>query len=307
MMSQAAESSVLRWKNEHDASEVESARCPLCGADDPSLVAHEWGLRVVSCRPCGLIYVSPRLRDSGRNYWDDAEVKRAKYAAILAGTGPHPRDDNYREHLEMIARHRRSGSLLDVGTHCGFFLRMARGRGWDLSGVEASESSAQIAREAFGLNVRAGLLEQAGFGDASFDVVTLVDVLEHVSDPASLLREIRRVLKDDGVLFIKVPNASYNKLKLRVLKQWARMQRFDIFDAREHVVHYTIETLSRMLAGAGLDVVELYVPRPIQSGAAWQKAARSTLYHAARLLHRSFGVYSAGATDIAVVATPRKR
>ena len=305
-MSQAAETPVLRWKTEHGGDELETARCPLCGNDDARPLAQEWGLGVVSCRACDLVYVSPRLRHAERNYWDDAAVKRAKYADILAGKGPHPRDDNYREHLDMLARHRPAGRLLDVGTHCGFFLRMARGRGWQLCGVEASESSAQIAREAFGLDVRAGLLQDAQFGAASFELITLVDVLEHVADPLSLLREVRRILADDGVLFIKVPNASYNRLKWRVLRQWARMSRFDIFDAREHLVHYTVATLSRMLAKADFEIVEVYVPRPIQAGSALRKVARGTLYHGARLLHRWFGVHSAAATDVAVIARPRR-
>lgn len=293
---------VLKWKAEYKLEELERAPCPMCGADRPAAITREWGLGIVRCTDCDLMYVSPRLRHPERNYWDGAAVKVEKYGAILRGESAHPRDVNYREHLDVIARHQPHGRLLDIGTHCGFFLRMARNRNWELYGVEASASSAAIARDAFGLNIFAGLLGEANFPERHFQVITLVDVLEHVTEPRRLLNEVHRVLADEGVLFIKVPNGSYNLLKLRVLRQFARQTRFDIFDAREHVVHYTVSTLGEMLRRARLQVVQVYVPRPIQSGARWQKVARAGLYRAAQMIYGLTGFFSAGATDIAIIA-----
>lgn len=290
------------WKMHHDAAEVERVPCPSCGVDQPSHIADEWGLSVVSCGRCGLMYVSPRLRAPEKNYWVGEDAKRQKYGAVLRGEGTHPRDRNYREHLAMLRRVKPSGRLLDVGTHCGFFLRLARGMGWQLTGVEPSETSAAIARDAFQLDVRCGFLEDVGLEPASFDVATIVDVLEHVPAPARLLREVHRLLAPGGVLFIKVPNGRYNLLKLRLLRQALGRKGFDIFDSREHVVHYTPETLTRELRESGFARVDFYVPLPIQAGAWWQRAARSVLYGAAKAQHTLTRRLGATATDLAVLA-----
>ena len=292
----------VRWKPLHASEELETVACPLCDTDDPHPIATEWGLRVVRCGSCDTVYVSPRLKHPERSYWDEAETKRAKYGAILRGSAPHPRDANYLEHLSMIRRVQPTGRFLDVGAHCGFFLRLARGQGWNLEGVDPSPSSAQIAREAFGLEVHPCLLHEANFASGRFSVVTLVDVLEHVTAPRELVRETWRILAPGGVTFIKVPHARYNLLKLRLLKQVLRLSRFDIFDSREHVVHYTPATLKRLLEHAGFNRIDFYVPRPIQAGAWWQRGARSMLYAFARGAHATSGRISSAATDLAVIA-----
>lgn len=290
------------WKARHEGAEIEQVPCPLCGADCPAPIAEEWGLTIVRCGGCAAIYVSPRLRAPEKNYWVSEDAKRAKYGAILRGAAPHPRDRNYREHLSVLQRVQPTGRLLDIGTHCGFFLRAARGMGWRLTGIEPSDSSARLAREAFGLDVRCGFLEDLALEAASFEIATMVDVLEHVPSPARLLREAHRVLAPGGLLFVKVPNARYNLLKLRVLRQALRRKEFDIFDSREHVVHYTAASLRRVLLAAGFTRVEYYVPRPIQSGAWWQQAARTSLYWFARAQHAASGRIGAAATDLAAIA-----
>jgi 2-polyprenyl-3-methyl-5-hydroxy-6-metoxy-1,4-benzoquinol methylase len=303
-MSGSAESvaSPTLWKTHHDAAELERVPCPGCGADRPTRIAEEWGLSVVSCGDCRLIYVSPRLREPEKNYWVGEDAKRQKYGAIFRGEAAHPRDRNYREHLGVLRRVKPGGRLLDVGTHCGFFLRLARGMGWELTGVEPSGTSAALAREVFQLDVRSGYLHDVGLEPHSFDVATIVDVLEHVPSPRPFLQEVHRYLAPGGVLFIKVPNARYNLLKLRILRQSLGRADFDIFDSREHVVHYTPETLTRVLRDSGFARADFYVPLPIQSGAWWKRTAREGLYWAARAQHTLTGRVGPAATDLAVLA-----
>ena len=111
---------------------------------------------------------------------------------------------------------------------------------WNLFGVEVNEYAANLAREQ-GLDVRLGTLEQAHFPNDFFDVVTLWDVLEHLHDPAGCLQEIARILKPDGLLVIRVPNAS--GLAARMFgRYWAG------FDAPRHLYVFTPATLAKLLA-----------------------------------------------------------
>ena len=291
-----------RWKVEYAPSETDAVPCPLCGSASREQLAREWSLGIVRCTDCALVYVSPRVREPEKNYWGDEAATETKYGAVFDGRAPHNRDRNYIEHLDAIRRFKPEGRLLDIGTHCGFFLRMARGRAWDIQGIEPSPANAALARGKFGLTITSGYLHEGSFPPGSFDVVTMVDVFEHITDPLDVLRNIHHVLKPGGILFIKVPNAAWNLLKYRVLTRLAHANGFDIFDAREHVVHYSQATLARMLATAGLRPVHFYVPRPIQTGRAWKKAGRSVARLMARAQFAATGRLGPFATDIACVA-----
>lgn len=277
--------------------------CPVCRADAPRRLANEAGLGINRCRGCGLVYVSPRLAEPQAHYLGEREAILAKYGPVLRGERGHIRDANYDQELRAIARWRPTGRLLDVGTHCGFFLRRALGMGWKLQGVEPSAQAAALASEFFGLDVVVGTLAEADLPSESFDVVTLVDVFEHIEQPLELLTEIRRVIRPDGVLFIKVPNAIYSFSKYRLARQLLRLD-VEIFDAKEHVAHYTLTTLRRTLARAGFDVIEAFVPRPIQDGATWKCALRASGHALARLQHQWGGAFGPMAMDVAVLATP---
>ncbi len=283
------------------AASLEDVPCPGCQGDCSVLLAEESGLGVRRCSDCAMVYVSPRLVGHQSHYHGDPEQILAKYGPVLRGERGHNRDPNYREELAVLRRFRPSGRLLDVGTHCGFFLRLARGMGWELVGVEPSPS-ADLARRYFGLDVRRGHLEEIYFPAESFDLVTLIDVVEHLDDPGRLLAEVRRILKPDGLVFIKTPNARYSLFKHALIRQALRLEDVEIFDAKEHLVHYTRETLGRTLARAGLEVVHAFVPRPIQDGAAWKCALRSAGHGLARVQHAlGGGSFGPLAADLAVL------
>jgi 2-polyprenyl-3-methyl-5-hydroxy-6-metoxy-1,4-benzoquinol methylase len=221
-----------------------------------------------------LTYTRNRLREPQAHYVGSLNEVCEKYRAVFDGTSPHPRDANYEEHLDLLKSLATRGDLLDVGSHCGFFLRKARARGWRVQGVEPSPASARIAQDRFGLDVKTGTLEEVRFPAASFDVVTLVDVFEHVEAPGTLLNEVRRVLRPGGHVFIKVPNVRYVLLKHRTLRRVPGLLR-DVFDAREHLAYYSRSSLTRMLESCGFHVEVVRVPSPIQSGGPLRRALRA--------------------------------
>jgi len=276
--------------------------CPSCGADVPTRVAHEGALGIARCGVCRLLYVTPRLAHPQAHYHGEREAVLRKYGPILRGERGHNRDPNYEQELAVLRRHKPRGRLLDVGTHCGFFLRKARGMDWELTGVEPSPIGAQLAREFYGLDVKTATLQGAQFPNGCFDLVTMVDVFEHVGEPNEVLGEVRRVLREDGLLFVKVPNGRYNLFKYRLFRRGLGLRQVEIFDAKEHVVHYTAETLRRVLEGGGFQIRFAFVPRPIQDGAWWKRALRSVAYRLAQAQRALGGGFGELATDIAVMA-----
>lgn len=141
---------------------------------------------------------------------------------------------------------RPGGRLLDVGCGSGSFLRFARDLGWDVEGIDPDPSAVQAAK-ASGLKVRAGDLRQLAFQEESFDAVTMSHVIEHVPDPAALLREVRRVLKPGGLVTVVTPNAR------SLLHRWFRADWRGLEPPR-HLQLFTRPALSRMIGETGFSV-----------------------------------------------------
>jgi SAM-dependent methyltransferase len=143
--------------------------------------------------------------------------------------------------LEGLTDDRR---LLDVGCSYGFFLDSARQRGWTVTGVEPAATPAAHAKGEYGLDVHVGLLEDAGLQAASYDVVTIRHVLEHVPDPLDTLLQAHRLSASNGLLLVAVPN--FGSLPARWLgRDWWWI------DPPTHLTYFEQYTLANMLERAG--------------------------------------------------------
>ena len=147
-------------------------------------------------------------------------------------------------------RHRKEGGhLLDVGTGIGTLMEVASENGFRVSGVEYSPWASNFARAEKGLEVFTGTLEEAHFPEETFDVVVLNHVLEHLDHPVGTLKEIRRILKMDGVLVIGVPNIESIMAHL-LGAGWYSLK------PDEHVWHFSPATLFRLVRKTGFEVLE---------------------------------------------------
>lgn len=99
------------------------------------------------------------------------------------------------------------GKLLDVGCGNGRYLRNMRSLGWQTEGVELNMQSAEFCRST-GLSVHNGDLASAQFPAASFDVITVRHVIEHIPTPHQFMAELTRILMPGGCLVVETPNFS---------------------------------------------------------------------------------------------------
>jgi SAM-dependent methyltransferase len=242
---------------------MENVKCNLCNLDDIRILfskRDKFGIsdeefKVVECRGCGLLYVNPRpsQEEMGRFYpetysWKETLGARSFLARRLRGL-----EKNYRYHLlrDEIAKvikctGRNSGKVLDVGCGTGDRLDVLRSHGFETFGVETSES-ADYAQGTLGLNIRKGDLLAARFPDRFFDLITLYHVLEHTHNPRRVCEEIHRILKDDGILVIQVPNKESMQYQL-FKRRWVA------FDVPRDLYYFGTKTLEGLLQKSGFHV-----------------------------------------------------
>jgi ubiquinone/menaquinone biosynthesis C-methylase UbiE len=124
-------------------------------------------------------------------------------------------------------------------------------KGWEVHGIEISETAAAHAREVLGLSrVKTGdtsVLE--AFPGRHFDVVTFWDVVEHLEDPGSALRSALPVLKDDGIIVVETQNVE-SVFAYLLGSKWQH------YKYEEHLYHFSPVTLRRLLGNAGYHIVE---------------------------------------------------
>jgi SAM-dependent methyltransferase len=134
--------------------------------------------------------------------------------------------------------------LLDVGCGDGGLLKhLAWRTDWDLKGVEPNPAVAEAVRRS-GIDVDCGLLHDMHYPAEHFHAVTLTHVIEHVSDPPGLLKEIHRILKPGGMLIVEVPNLRAIERTLLGPYWWG-------YHLPRHLFHFTQHTLEMLCTSAG--------------------------------------------------------
>jgi 2-polyprenyl-3-methyl-5-hydroxy-6-metoxy-1,4-benzoquinol methylase len=136
--------------------------------------------------------------------------------------------------------------LLDVGCATGFFLEAARQDGWDVHGLEANPYQADFARGQ-GLDVHSEAIEDTTFPENHFDAVTMFEVIEHVHAPLDVLRKVRALLRDDGMIFLYTPN--YDCAERLIMGTEAHF-----LWGSNHLTYFNAATLADALTRAGFRV-----------------------------------------------------
>lgn len=216
--------------------------CPACQASDYSPRGTKSGFQILACRRCKTLFTSqlPNAETSEDydNYYSETNL-----------TVPDFVNQRLDEILSDFSVYRKNGRLLDVGFGAGTLLEAARRLGWECYGVEVAESASAHART-LGFEVFCGTLQAANYPDNHFDVVTASEVLEHVTDSEGVLREIARVLRPGGLLWLTTPHA-------RGLSAYLLGLNWSIVSPPEHLQLFSVPALKKMLEQNGLSCLRI--------------------------------------------------
>ena len=189
-------------------------QCPICELPPAKFLGKRGGrahreqlgveCEIWQCRECGLIFPNPmpmpidgldqHYAVSPEKYFEHHQsAQKEAYVSMLLD--------------QLNSLHPQKGTLLDIGAGRGELLRSAKLAGWDATGIETSTPFADYAEaHSDGATIRREELLNCNFADESFDAVVLGAVLEHLYNPDETIREIARILRPGGMVFIDVPN-----------------------------------------------------------------------------------------------------
>lgn len=205
-------------KKVNDKNKLVERRCPVCGTENEKTVLKAPVYDFVLCETCGLVYAKYVLNDHdidkfyrNNEIYQSAWKKLAKnYESIVKG-GRLVHNSIVKTILDYKKNNERS---LDIGCAFGELLYELKPFFKNVEGVELNEEMSKLGRKIFGVRIHQNRLEELRLPSSSYDVVILNQVIEHLNNLDSLFKEIYRILRLGGIVYISLPNMDSLSMKL---------------------------------------------------------------------------------------------
>lgn len=264
---------------------IEDISCPLgCDKSDEVILTGRDRLHnlpgeftIVKCRTCGLMRTNPRPTTDciGFYYPDDyGPYQVIENTDIDAVNNDKLKPSVLKSKIKhLLGLETRilplmpPGHLMEIGSASGTYLLQMKRQGWQVEGIEFSESAAKQAKT-LGLDVQIATVESARAPSKQVDIVTAWMVLEHLHDPVGALAKIKTWIKPDGYFVASVPDGS--SLICRAFGE----RSYDLH-LPNHLYHFTPNSLARMLNHCGWKLTRVF----------WQRNCNTLLWSAEYTAH----------------------
>ena len=238
-----------------------SNKCPWCQSEKAHthLSLKDYFLtqepfEIMVCEDCGLLYTTPKPSDEklgdyykSEAYYSHQENKKGFIPRLYEAI----KKVNIKHKFEVATNDLKlenGGKMLEIGCGVGGFLHYAEQQGWDCYGAEPSEDAMKILQS----KTKAKVVKPAqieDFPDASFDLICMWHVLEHVADLKWQIAQLKRLLKPNGRIVIALPN--YQSYDAQYYKdKWAA------YDVPRHLNHFSEEFMRKELNNCGLAYIK---------------------------------------------------
>jgi len=227
---------------------MNNPKCPLCSSSKTKfdlkskdyfmLKGNSQDFSVHSCEDCKICFTTPFMNNEelGEYYPDDYNPYKSysRFSGLLQKL-------KSLNDVKIIKRilHDKNKKILEVGAGSGMFLSLLKKEGYNVNGVEPSESGVKYAKMKFGIELESAYFEDYEFKN-KYDLIIMFHVLEHFNDPITVIKKINENLNENGMLFIKVPRIDSWAAKT-FRKYWSG------YDLPRHRFHFSKEGLIKLL------------------------------------------------------------
>ena len=244
-------------------SKIHYTQCPVCGSSDFKKVLEVKDYMITNevfpiaeCRHC-LLRFTQDVPDGGSisPYYksEDYISHTSTFKGFIGKLYQSVRKRTLRRKHRMIckATSSKTGTLLDLGSGIGSFVKEMNEAGWETTGLEPDEDARKIGKQLYAIELK-NTDELFRLPSNHFDAITLWHVLEHVHELQSYIQQLKKLLKENGKLFIAVPN--YTAADAAIYKEyWAA------YDVPRHLYHFSPHSIDVLMEKNGLKV-EQYKP-----------------------------------------------
>lgn len=242
--------------------------CPVCGsnhiyfvlqAKDHTVSGNTYN--IFECGNCTLRFTQevPDVLEIGKYYKSDQYISHSDTNKGFINKLYHiVRKRTLKQKVRIVqkATSLQSGTLLDIGTGTGAFAAEAAKQGWDVSALEPDADAREVAKEKFNLQTQPSEALYS-LPDQSFDAITLWHVLEHVHALHEYVAAFGRLLRNDGMLLVAVPNYTSFDAK-KYTHNWAA------YDVPRHLYHFSPQSMQVLMEMHSMQVVKM-LPMPYDS------------------------------------------
>jgi len=235
--------------------------CTLCSLPTSKMLSSELrrgqGL-VYYCDACEHGFLVPKENFNEKQYYADSYRQEYSHNAEPARTNAREIFDTYkgyqRDRLAIISQYLRDDlSLLEVGASSGQFLCNIKNQVALVNAIELDRDCCGFMQEELGIDADFELLDNSKFAHKKYDLVCAFQVMEHVVNPVLFLKDLMRVSKKGGTIFLEVPN-----LDDALLSVWDIAPYRKFFYHSAHLHYFTGNSLKKVATDAG------FLPKSIQ-------------------------------------------
>jgi 2-polyprenyl-3-methyl-5-hydroxy-6-metoxy-1,4-benzoquinol methylase len=230
---------------------TEQIDCPLCGGKEfDEVVIRSDGFHIVRCGSCNLNFLNPRPvpEDIGKLYRSDYYSNKVCREMAFSGFEASVSNIKYYKPygFDMLAEQvsLEGKRALDIGCSYGKWVYWMSNAGAEAVGIDLAEQCVRWGKEKLGLDLRQGSISDINEPDSSFDVITMIDLIEHIADIRGFMDNLVRLVRRGGIVFVQTPNFEcYYKYR----QDWLFLH-----SGLEHLLYFDTAALDRLFSGYGL-------------------------------------------------------
>ncbi len=207
---------------------------------------------ISKCEDCGFQFMNPQYSDRYlaeyySQYIDDKDFESWNETSLYV----------HGFYLSLIEKYIKPGKLLDIGCGNGHLMKAAITRGWSVHGYDVDKETTQMVANRLQVEVASGDFLNTDLG-SGYDLTTMHQVLEHVTEPDKYLQKIYSLIKKDGYLFVAVPNIKSLSARIKSAQDLIGLRKKNIgkhYDTSHHLLYFEPKTLTTLLKKYGFKVV----------------------------------------------------
>ena len=216
--------------------------CIKCGSAQLVPLPRYSRNHLTHCKSCSFVFCHIAPCDQTLLDYYENNYQRTNYFSPITRA-------RYNHLLDKFENKRNTNRILDIGCGHGFFLEVAKERGWEVYGTELSDKAIEDC-ENKGIQMHKGPIHEDTFEENTFDVVVSIEMIEHINYPTDYVKTIQRILRKGGQCYITTPN--FNSLLRYYLKD-----KYDVIEYPNHLCYYTKKTISSLFKEHGLHPINI--------------------------------------------------